>query len=327
MEIVFFHRNPDSGFSIYKVFNTIVKELTKEHCVNEYFVPCRRAGFKSIITNLLFVYSHRNKEAINHISGDIHYCVLALIGCKSVLTVHDLSAYECAKNPLKKIIIKWLWFKIPLFFVDKIVCISEHTKLKLLTICNRKDIEVIYNPIDTIFKPKRQIFNDDCPIILHIGTAWNKNLVNTIMALRNIKCHLIIVGDIDTSILSLLDNNSINYSLKKNLSDLELLEVYYNSDIVSFCSIYEGFGMPIIEANSIGRCVITSRLAPMTEIGSDAVYCVNPGDIKSIENGFNTIINDLELRKKLINNGFVNIDRFTPEKCIRNYERVYLDKI
>lgn len=327
MEIIFFHRNPDSGFSIYRVFNTIVKELTRDHNVNEYFVPCRRAGFKSIVTNLLFVYNHRNKEAINHISGDIHYCVLALIGCRSVLTIHDLSAYECAKNPLKKIIIKWLWFKIPLFFVDKVVCISEHTKMKLLTLCKRKDIVVVYNPIDISFKPKPRIFNNDCPIILHIGTAWNKNLVNTIMALRYIRCHLIIVGDVNSSMLSILDNNSINYSIEKNLSDLELLEIYYNSDIVSFCSIYEGFGMPIIEANSIGRCVITSKIAPMTEIGSDAVCCVDPNDVNSIENGFNMIINDLEYQKKLISNGFANIKRFTPEICIKNYKRVYLDII
>lgn len=256
MKITYFNRNLKCGYSIAKVFNTVTNEIAKDQIIEQYYVPEHRANFKSIFKNIFYVFKHRNKKGINHITGDIHYCLIALIGCKTVLTIHDLSAYYCQQNTFKKAIAKLLWFKLPLLIANKVVCISEHTKSELLKICKRKDIEVIYNAVDPSFLiDENHVFRSSMPVILHVGTAWNKNLKNTIRALLSISCHICIIGKVEESIIMFLEENKISYSIKVGLSDLELLDEYKNCDLVSFCSLYEGFGMPIVEANAIGRCV------------------------------------------------------------------------
>lgn len=323
MEITFFYRNHKCGFSISKVFNTITNEISKVKTIDQYYMPAHKADLISVLKNIFYVFKHRNIKGINHITGDIHYCTIALIGCKSVLTIHDLSALDCAKNPLKKYIFKLLWFRLPLLIADKVVCISEHTKNQLSKISNRKDIEVIYNAVDPSFEVNLKQFNSIKPVILQIGTAWNKNLENLINAMKTIPCHLVIVGSVDISVISLLNKNKISYSIKTGLSDAELLLEYYKCDIVSFCSIYEGFGMPIIEGNAIGRCVLTSAISPMTEIAANAACFVRPDDISSIENGLKQMIFDADYRNQLINNGFSNILRFKVADISKSYINLY----
>jgi glycosyltransferase involved in cell wall biosynthesis len=324
MKITYFNRNLQCGYSIAKVFTTITDQISPQENIEQFYVPDHRAGLKSIIKNIYYVFKHRNTIGINHITGDIHYCLIALIGCKTVLTVHDLSAFDGQKNWLKKAITKFIWFQLPLLIADKVVCISAHTKSELLKFSKRKDIEVIYNAVDTaFFIEEPHVFRTAVPVILHIGTAWNKNLKNTVQAALSIPCHLCIVGKVEDSMILFLKESKISYSIKVGLTDLKLLDEYKNCDIVSFCSLYEGFGMPIIEANAIGRCVITSNLPPMDEIANDAACFVDPLDISSIEAAFKKIITDTDYRNNLIRKGKINIERFKVEKTVALYKEVY----
>ena len=323
MRVTYFYRSLKCGFSIKKVFNTISHEVSKNHEVREYYIPAHRADLMSVLKNIFYVFKQRDKYGINHITGDVHYCILALIGCKSVLTIHDLSSLDFAKNPLKKALIKFLWYKLPILIANKIVCISEHTRIEVSKITKRKDIAVIYNAVDPLFEFSPKQFNTLNPIILQVGTALNKNLGNTIKALNSIPCHMAIIGSVETSILNLLEENKILYSIKEGLTDSELLEEYQKCDIVSFCSIYEGFGMPIIEGNAIGRCVITSGVSPMNEIASNSACLVNPNEILSIKNGFTKIISDDDFRHSLINNGLSNIKRFKAANVSITYLKLY----
>ena len=323
MSITYFYRSLKCGFSIKKVFNTVTEEIGKTELIKQLYVPSHRAGIQSVLRNIAYVFKHRNKVGINHITGDIHYCIIALIGCKSVLTIHDLSALDGAQNSIKKLFIRLVWFKIPLLFANKIVCISEHTRSQLLRLTNRKDIEVIYNAVDPSFNINLKDFKKDNPVVLQIGTAWNKNLLNTIKAITSIKCHLIIIGSVNDQVLNLLNNNDISYSIKMNLTDHELIQEYDDCDIVSFCSLYEGFGMPIIEANAVGRCVITSSVSPMQEIAGDAACLVDPKSISSIKNGFIKVISEANFRETLINNGISNIERFRVDAVSKAYINLY----
>ena len=125
--ITYFFRNHRSGFSIYKAISPIVKD-----CDKIYIVPKYRGDILSVLTNMLFARRHFNRNGINHVTGDVHYLVLAMLGCKTVLTIHDMVAVKTASNPIKKALLKWLWFKLPLRFADRITCISESTKKQLL---------------------------------------------------------------------------------------------------------------------------------------------------------------------------------------------------
>ena len=94
-------------------------------------------------------------------------------------------------------------------------------------------------------------------------------------------------------------------------------------DIVSFPSLYEGFGMPIIEANATGRALLTSRVASIPEIASNTAHYVNPYDINSIRKGFLKLISDDPYRETLISRGVANADRFTIYHIAEEYENIY----
>lgn len=323
MKVTYFYRSLKCGYSIKKVFNTVSNQISKTHDIRQYYVPHHRADVISVLRNILFVFKYRDRRGINHITGDIHYCALALIGCKLVLTIHDLSALICAKNPVKRFALELFWFKLPLLIADKVVCISEHTKKELLKITKRKDIEVIHNAIDPAFSISLKKFNKHKPVILQIGTAWNKNLLNIVKAITSVESHLVIIGLTNDSVLKLLKENNISFTLKTNVTDGELVQEYYKCDIVSFCSLYEGFGMPIIEGNAIGRCVITSDLSPMNEIAANSACFVEPDDVSSIKSGFMKIISDENYRNTLINNGIVNMERFKVDNISNAYLKIY----
>lgn len=187
----------------------------------------------------------------------------------------------------------------------------------------RKDIIVIPNAIDPNFDYSPKEFNSAKPNILLIGTNWNKNIDLTIKALHGIDCQVTIIGKLNDSQLRTLKANNIEYTNKCNLSDEEINTEYKNCDIVSFCSLYEGFGMPIIEANAIGRVVITSNISPMTEVGGNGAIYVNPHNIQEIRAAFVEVIHKQDLRKQLIALGLENSKRFCSNKIVKEHIDLY----
>lgn len=322
--ITFFHRNHKCGYSIYKVFKTIENELKFQNIeLEEYFMPSQYSMPWDIIKNSIFTFKHRNTRGINHISGHIHDIILGLISCKAVLTIHDLVFIDNVKNPIKRFY-KWLfWLYLPIKLADKVTCISNETKRKVLKHIKTDKITVVYNPVDPAFEYVPKTFNKECPIILHIGTFWNKNLERTIQALEGINCHLRIIGEIDNHILQLLQEKNIKFSNAKNLSDEEIRQEYINCDIVNFPSIYEGFGMPVIEGQQTGRTVITSAIEPIKEIAGEAAIFVNPISIQSIHNAYITAIENDKLRNEIIQKGLENAQRFQVKNIAKQYLELY----
>lgn len=325
-KIVFFHRNLKAGYSINKVTQTVVRGIPNKQ---EYYVPYVGASFGAIIKNLQYVWRHRDREAINHVTGDIHYCILALIGCKSVLTVHDTVSLDFNDlSKFKKFLIEWLWFRIPLRLATKVVCISEATKQCIQKYTHRKDIEVIHNALDPMFEEKPREKQDEKSVktVLLIGTNPNKNLVSTFEALEGQKCKVVIIGELSEEQKDTLLRCNIDYVNKFGLTDPQILEEYKKCDVVSFISLFEGFGMIVIEANRVGRPVICSDIPVLREIAGDAAYFVNPYDVKGMKMGFESLLSDESLRQSLINRGFDNIKRYNAaiirEQWLTFYETI-----
>ena len=96
-----------------------------------------------------------------------------------------------------------------------------------------------------------------------------------------------------------------------------------SGDLLVFVSTYEGFGLPILEAQATGRPVITSNVLSMPEVAGDSACLVDPFDVSSIRKGILKVINDPAYREKLIKRGFENVKRFQPDKIAEQYADIY----
>ena len=324
-KILYIERKPSESVSIERVFKQIAKSLSKKRFEVLFdHVPFSNDTI-STIKNLIL---YRNPTAdIYHITGHIHYIALLLPKKCTVLTIHDVRILYIRKG-IRRYILKKLFFDLPVKRLRYITAISEATKREIIlhTNCDEKKIRVIENPLmDSVFLKDVKKFNKKYPLILQIGTTDNKNLENLIRALKDIDCCLRIIGSLDSEIVKLLRDNQINYENDFGLDDSEIRNEYEKADIVAFCSTYEGFGLPIIEAQAMGKPVITSNLDPMKEVAGNAAVLVNPFDFESIRSGFLQIINDENLRNDLIEKGLENIRRFESKHIADLYENLYLE--
>src|SRR5690606_34765667 len=119
---------------------------------------------------------------------------------------------------------KIFWFWLPCFFAHRITVISNFTKSQLIEMLPwaSKKISVIPNCVNPKIKSVKASFNQECPTVLHLGTKENKNLENTILGLKNIRCELVIVGRLSTLQKSLLEEVDLSY---RNLISLSFDEI------------------------------------------------------------------------------------------------------
>jgi glycosyltransferase involved in cell wall biosynthesis len=175
-------------------------------------------------------------------------------------------------------------------------------------------IKVIYNAIDENVKKNREDIQKE-PYILTVGSLEpRKNISKLISAMnlnKNIK--LIIVGDKNTKIF---DNNDFNIESNNiiftgYIGDEQLKELYENATLFIYPSIYEGFGIPPLEAQNYGIPVIVSDIEVFREIYADSVYYVNPYTSEQMYKGIQKVYNDKELQFKLKAKGYENVKRYS----------------
>jgi glycosyltransferase involved in cell wall biosynthesis len=266
----------------------------------------------------------RKRRRINHITGDIHFSVLALPHNGSILTVHDCG-FMNHPNPLIRWLLWYFWLKLPCEHCEVITAISSATKQDILryTGCDPAKIRIIPTIIKTHFVRQTKPFPSAQPRILHIGTAPNKNLLRHVQALEGVDIVLHVVGKLPIEAQDLLNRLQINYVNDWDLSDEQVHQAYLDCDLLLFASTLEGFGMPILEAQTVGRPVISSNLSSMPEVAGDAACLVDPYSVESIRAGVLQVISDSAYREALIAAGFENIKRFQPEAVARAYGELY----
>lgn len=269
------------------------------------------APIYGIKEQLKFPYKELRKQKpdVLHVP---HYNVPIFYRGKMVVTIHDLTHLvlpEFLPNKFAYLYAKFMIW-IALKKATKVITVSQNTKSDILKMfkVNPDKIEVIHNGVGEEFvkKEKQEIeylyekFNipKNKKIIMYVGNLKpHKNLERLLEAYSKIE-------DIDSICLLLVGKAFSNYNVlgeKEKLlkienrvihtgivSQEELVDLYNLADLFVFPSLYEGFGIPILEALACGTPVICSNTSSMPEVGGDVVTYVNPLDIEQITKSIET---------------------------------------
>jgi glycosyltransferase involved in cell wall biosynthesis len=317
-------RRKGANYSVEQIFNDLAKRFSSNYQVTQRILPYVSSGLFKRVANV--ISAGMNQGAVNHVTGDINYVALLLKRSKTISTILDLGILHRTEG-LKRRILLAVWFKWPVYRSKWVTVISEATKRDLLknVTCDPEKIKVIYVPISKLFKRVDKVFHKKCPTILQIGGAPNKNLKRLIQAVAGISCKLLIIGKISEENLHLLESSKIDYLNKVGIPFDEVIEAYISCDLLFFASTFEGFGMPILEAQAVGRAVITSNILSMPEVGGDASAYADPLNVGEIKSAIIKLIDEDEYRENLIERGFENTKRFDSDLIALQYEALYKD--
>ena len=323
LSVTYFYREPrKTGVSIEGIFSLVKSCLQDRVAIKEFYCDSKL----SRLQNIKLAGKHADK--INHITGDVNFLALGLKRGRTILTIHDFGFYE---NPVHSKLVKMMyhffWLYLPLKRVDIVTVVSEFTKEKLIRYFKFPvdRIRVIPDPVKPVFQRVEKTVAGDRPVVLMLGTGKHKNLDNLIEAAKGCNFHIDIVGWPAPDELARLKQYGISHTIFNGLSDEQVFERYVACDVLFMASLYEGFGMPIIEGQAVGRPVVTSNIGAMREVGEGSAIMVDPHDPIAIQDAITSLLSNSQLRDDLVARGYANAAKYDYRKIAEQYLDVYME--
>lgn len=228
---------------------------------------------------------------------------------KKVTTIHDLVVYKYPQWTHPQIVAtqkrRLEWVKKE---CDLIIAVSQATRndiVEFLKIPAEK-IRVIYEAASSVYKPTKGTIQN---YILGMGTPNSrKNIERLITAFNSLS-----LKDME---LKIIGPTGLGLVFPE-----ELAKLYSNASVFVYPSLYEGFGLPVLEAMSCGCPVITSNISSLPEVGGDAAVYVNPLSVDDIAEKIKFVLKSQ--RTKLAQKGFAQAKKFSWEKTARQTAEVY----
>ena len=279
-----------------------------------------------------------------------HYVLPPLVPCRSVVTIHD-----CIHLMFPQYLPSRLAFdyaRLSIRFASRravrVLTVSESSKRDILRFVNipPEKIDVIYNAYDERFgiEPKeedvirvRERFQLHDEFVLYAGNVKpHKNLERLIEAFHLVRnrgldhLKLVLIGD-DISRYAALRRAVHRHQLHQSVRFLgylpeETLAVMYRlAAVFVFPSLYEGFGLPPLEAMASGTPVVTSSVSSLPEVAGDAALLVDPYDPGAIAEGIYQVLSDEQLRRQMRQRGLARARQFSWEKSVRRVRDIYAE--
>lgn len=270
-----------------------------------------------------------------------------------VLTVYDLTMIRFPSHRVKDSTRHGEMLKKACLKAEAILSISQATKDDLIKYFNIDPKKIFvtylgYNPvfkkIDNIQEIKKILkkYYINYPYILFVGTIEpRKNIANLLKAFDKFKnqdknnFHLVLIGkkgwntsEIDETFAKTKYKDKIHFM--DFIDDQELVYLYNAASLLCYPSLFEGFGLPVLEAMACGTPVITSNISSLPEVGGDAARYIDPDNIEDISNKITQILTDQIVLKAMSKKSLKQAKKFSWEKCAREtyqvYEKVLKDK-
>jgi glycosyltransferase involved in cell wall biosynthesis len=282
------------------------------------------------------------------------FSVPQYIPCRYVVTVHDLLGHLYPpqhESSLTRALHLYFTRRV-LRRAARIFAVSNSTKADLVELFHipGHKIEVVYNAIDERFRQghtteaDRQLIAEryqvSYPFVLYAGNIKpHKNVVRIIEAFSALKAELQKEGEYtDLRLIIIGDELSKHPDLRRTvvrsgMSDqvrflgfvsIDVLRIFYDTaKIFVFPSLYEGFGLPPLEAMAHGTPVVTSNTSSLPEVVGNGAVLVNPENVFEIMHALHRVLLDQDLRERLKRRGYEQVQRFSWETSVRRILEVY----
>lgn len=280
------------------------------------------------------------------------------LGCPYVLTVHDLLEHMYGSRNLSSVrrSLHFYLTRRVLRGAARVMAVSQFTKNEIHKLLAVPDdhIEVVYNAIDERFlhghasQADRELiaqrYQVNYPFLLYAGAIRpHKNVVRIIEAFSALKSELakegqyadlklIIIGD-DLSSHPRLRRTVVSGGVQNDVRFLgfvpiEVLRIFYDeAKIFVFPSLYEGFGLPPLEAMAHGTPVVTSNTSSLPEVAGNAALLVNPENVFEIRRALQRALLDPEVRQGMKERGYAQAQRFSWMNSVSRILEIYREVV
>jgi glycosyltransferase involved in cell wall biosynthesis len=258
-----------------------------------------------------------------------------------ITTIHDFSFQhypECLPKENKEYLQKHFWKNIRKS--DRIITGSNYIKSEIVDLLkyDAARIKVIYHGVDhdnfkiydkSMLHDFKTAHNLPEKFILFVGSIEpRKNLKNVLMGYNALpdafkkECKFVLAGFSgwkNAEIMDTIAREAKNIIYLGYLSNLELAYLYNLASVFIYASLYEGFGIPPLEAMACGTPVIVSRSSSLPEVCGDAAYYVDPLQVDSISEGMYKLFDDAGLRGELMRRGLIRSKLFSWDESAQNH--------
>ena len=267
--------------------------------------------------------------------------------CPSVLTIHDMTLWLYPSfHPRRRLLTMRPIIPKAARQAKAIIAVSRSAKKDIVRILDvpPEKVKVIYEAPGAEFRPMngspdlgfaKKIFDLPEEFILHVGTLEpRKNLVRLLEAFAELrlngamKHHLVFVGKAGwgfNNIFATVEELGIEQyvSFLDYVPSRWLAAIYNLADVLIYPSLYEGFGLPLVEAMASGTPVITSPNGALREIAADAAAYVEPEEVSSIIEILNMVLSNKSVRYDLAEKGLARSAGFSWEKTAKETQLLY----